>query len=600
MGKIRILENSVALKIAAGEVIDRPASVLRELLDNAIDAGSTEISVYIESAGMKEIRVTDNGTGMDKADIEICVLPHATSKIESAEDLYRIHTLGFRGEALSSIASSSRLEIITSADENSGGYILRTDSSGHTELSSGKGRKGTTVSVRDLFYAFPARKQFLKSPSSETSLCKSLFFEKAVARPDISFRLYIDSLLIQMLPPSSLKDRVFLTYNTVFKNGSLLYEAGTSPENEDSYSIKAVLSDPALFRKDRKYIHIYLNGRRIQEYSLIQAVVYGYSEFLPGGHYPCAVLFIENSPELVDFNIHPAKKEAKIKNLNQIHHSVTEIIKKTLSARYAEASANQPQENVHHIQPFISGLEHSDDYTLNNRLESIYNASSSDTKSVFAVAEKHCGDSESTQNMVSYQENDLKKITEKIFHETSLSSSFYFRYLGQLFNIFILCERDESLYIIDQHAAHEKSIYESFINSKPLLQKLLVPVYLPEDMHLTEKMIADYKMAGIILEKDDTGSLFIDSLPEILNCVKRDIIPVMQKSPGNADEVRKRLYSTASCKMAVKGGDELTESEALAIIKAAFSLKTPYCPHGRPVWKRITKKELLEQIERII
>jgi DNA mismatch repair protein MutL len=333
MGNIRILENSVALKIAAGEVIDRPASVLRELLDNSIDAGSSDISVYIESAGIREIRITDNGAGMDSEDLEICVMPHATSKIRQAEDLYRIKTLGFRGEALSSIAASSRLEITTCTNDYSEGYTLKTDSSGRIDISAGKARKGTTVSVRDLFYAFPARKQFLKNPSAETSLCKSVFYEKAAARPDITFRLYIDNILIQMMHASSLKERIFMSYNNVFSDESLIYEAYEPADNGNLYSITAVMADPSLFRKDRKYIHIYLNGRRIQEYSLLQAVVYGYSSFLPGGHYPCAAVFIENSPELVDFNIHPAKKEAKIKNIKQIHHSVTELIIKNLKEK---------------------------------------------------------------------------------------------------------------------------------------------------------------------------------------------------------------------------------------------------------------------------
>ncbi|MCL2481713.1 MAG: DNA mismatch repair endonuclease MutL, partial [Spirochaetaceae bacterium] len=319
MGNIKILEKSVALKIAAGEVIDRPASVLRELLDNSIDAGSSEISVYIESAGIKEIRVIDNGAGMDEEDLKLSVIQHATSKIETAEDLFNIHTLGFRGEALSSIAASSRLEIITGQDNNSKGKMLKTDSSGEINITTSASRKGTTISVKDLFYAIPARKQFLKNPSSETNLCKNIFYEKAATRPDIIFKLYIDGVLIQMLGLGALKERIFECYNAAFRDKAFLYEIEET--NYGRYSIKGVVADPAIYRKDRKFIHIYLNGRRIQDYSLIQAVTYGYSEFMPGGHFPSAFIFIENDPSLVDFNIHPAKKEARIKNIQQIHHS---------------------------------------------------------------------------------------------------------------------------------------------------------------------------------------------------------------------------------------------------------------------------------------
>ena len=308
MGKISILEHSVAVKIAAGEVIDRPASVLRELLDNSIDAGSTEISVYLESSGMKEIRVTDNGSGMDREDLELCIKPHATSKITKETDLYHIMTLGFRGEALAGIAASSRLKITTNRDNDSAGYSLVSEFPNNAEIKKERANRGTTVSVKELFHNLPARKKFLKSPSAETALCKNVFFEKAVARPDIFFRLHMDGSPVSVLPPASLRERVFSSYNHAFRDLSLMHEIEKQDNCTENYSVEGVLSDPAIFRKDRRFIHVYLNGRRISDYSLIQAVTYGYSGFMPKGHFPCAVVFIENKPELVDFNIHPAKK----------------------------------------------------------------------------------------------------------------------------------------------------------------------------------------------------------------------------------------------------------------------------------------------------
>ena len=595
MGKIKILEKSVALKIAAGEVIDRPASVLRELLDNSIDAGSSEISVYIEAAGIKEIRVIDNGAGMDEEDLKLSVLQHATSKIETAEDLFNIHTLGFRGEALSSIAASSRLEIITGQDNNSKGKMLKTDSSGEVSITTSASRKGTTVSVKDLFYAIPARKQFLKNPSSETNLCKNIFYEKAATRPDIVFKLYIDGILIQMLGTGSLKERIFECYIAAFRDKAFLYEIEETEYGR--YKIKGVAADPAIYRKERKFIHIYLNGRRIQDFSLIQAVTYGYSEFMPGGHFPSAFIFIENDPSLVDFNIHPAKKEARIKNIQQIHHSITDILKKTIKNNSPAANIKSETLLPNNISGNIRG-NISDDIS-----DEIKSGQQDFINIVYDKPFSYKQDKPLKGVLPDIKKNNYNIHATSNPSETSLPTHENIeapKYLGQLFNIFLLCEKNDSLYIIDQHAAHEKSIYESFINNKPKIQKLLVPLYLPEDMTFTPEIINDYKNAGIIIEQDDTKNYFIDSLPDILSNIKNDIIGVISESPGNIDEVQKKLFSTAACKKAIKGGASLSDMEAKAVIEAAFNLKSPYCPHGRPIWKRIMKSELLEQISRIL
>lgn len=581
MGIIKILNKTAAMKIAAGEVIDRPASVLRELLDNSIDAGSSQISVYLDASGMKEVRVTDNGAGMDEDDLKLCILPHATSKIETAEDLYKIKTLGFRGEALSSIAFSSKLEIISSTEKGAakggGGFRLTCSSKGEASIERYKSSKGTTISAKELFYAFPARKKFLKSPAAETTLCKNIFFEKAAARPDIGFKLYIDSAMTAALPASGSKERIQLCYSHVFKDAALLYETipdAFSGQEASLFSITGLFADPVLFRKDRKYIHIYLNGRRIQEYSLVQAVCYGYSKFLPGGHYPAAVIFIENSPELVDFNIHPAKKEAKIKNISTIHHAITEIISNILSEQVLSKPSNYIEKSINN---WIAA-----EIPFPKREKTVYPLPS------FPTYVKENGE-------INYK---VEASSSSVKEETNTYANF--RYLGQLFTTFLLCEKEDSLYLIDQHAAHEKYIFQSFTKKKPVIQKLLIPLYLSPDTELNTASIEEYKKCGIIIEKDDTGKLFLDSLPDILNSIKDKVTAVIDKAPGNVNEVQKKLFATASCKKAVKAGDILYQEEAIEVIKAAFDLEIPYCPHGRPVWKRITKSELWEEINRTI
>ncbi len=607
--KIRILEKSVALRIAAGEVIDRPASVLRELLDNSIDAGSTEINVYLKSSGMEEIRVIDNGSGMSRDDLELCFLPHATSKIEEIEDIYRIFTLGFRGEALSSIASSARTEIISSTDESGKGHTLKIENGRHDIQGSGANR-GTVVSVKDLFHMFPARKKFLKSPSAETSLCKSTFLEKAAPNPEITFRLFIENKLACFLPASDLQERISLCYPSVFSNKKMILEM---EYGEQSFSIKGILNSPEITRKDRKYIHIYINGRRIQEYSLVQAVTYGFSHFIPGGVFPAAVIFINIDPELVDFNIHPAKKEARVKNIKIVHHALSETVSgklksSDLSGRF---SINKDIFSTPAQREFATGGK----YSQNDEIKPSFheNINNSDLKTCFY--NKNFTSYNKASESLSEEYNNEWGGEED--HEENISNTSYLnepssdnnisgselsgiRYIGTLFDLFLICEKDDCLYLIDQHAADERIIYERLSRKKPDIQPLLIPLYPEKKLVINEKIISGYKELGIILKKDDTGDYFIDALPAYCSEIKNDVLEIITESPGNIEEIRKNLYATVSCRKAVKKGDRLTDEQARAVIKGAFNLEIPFCPHGRPIWKKITKHELLEEINRIV
>ena len=275
--RIHLLRDSVAQKIAAGEVIDRPFSVVRELLDNSIDSGADSIDLYIEGGGIRRIRVLDNGSGMSREDLELCYKPHATSKISAVGDIYNLHTLGFRGEALASIAACAKLTV-TSAPENSQPHTLEVRNGTPIRLELSRGTQGTVVDVADLFYAMPGRRKFLKSAGAETAACKRTLLEKALPFPSISFRLYTDDQLKLFLPASDLQERIVQAYpgqiNPQFLN-HVEDEAGR-------FKIKAVLASPAVQRRDRRNIQVYVNRRRIQEYSLVQAVHYAYEELLPG------------------------------------------------------------------------------------------------------------------------------------------------------------------------------------------------------------------------------------------------------------------------------------------------------------------------------
>jgi DNA mismatch repair protein MutL len=276
--KIRILRDEVSRKIAAGEVIDRPHSIVRELLDNAIDSGAASIDVFLEAGGLSRVRVVDDGAGMGREDLEVCWKAHATSKIESEDDLLRISTLGFRGEALSSIAVCSRLSIVSSqsADEPACRLEVRGGALQALELSQGK--KGTVVDVAELFYNFPARKKFLKSASAESSLCRSVFTDRAISHPSIAFRLFADGEAKLTLPATSPEDRVSLCY--AGQLDSRMLAASTSEGR--GFRVYVIAGTPELRRRDRKLIQIFVNRRRVSEYSLMQAVEYGFAGFMPG------------------------------------------------------------------------------------------------------------------------------------------------------------------------------------------------------------------------------------------------------------------------------------------------------------------------------
>ena len=325
-GRVRVLPEHVARKIAAGEVIDRPHAAVRELLDNAVDSGATEVTLEIRGGGIDEVRVSDNGCGMDEADLDMCWLPHATSKIASAEDLERVSTLGFRGEALASLAACSRLEILSSRDAESRRLVIHGGKK--LELAPHGGAPGTTVSVKDLFFNMPARRRFLKSPRAESGLCRRVFLEKAAAHPHLAFRLVVDGVLKTFLPPGTHRDRIAAAWPRLGSRDAWWESSGRG----DGFRITVVHARPELSRRDRKSLQVYANRRRIDEFALVQAMQYAYDAWMPGGAFPAAFAFVEIDPALVDFNIHPAKKEARFRDLPAIRHRLIELIKDRITS----------------------------------------------------------------------------------------------------------------------------------------------------------------------------------------------------------------------------------------------------------------------------
>ncbi len=577
---VQILSRTVSQRIAAGEVIDRPYAAVRELLDNAIDAKATDISVYIQSGGIDEIRVSDNGHGMSEENLALCWLPHATSKLSTIDDLERIATLGFRGEALSSLAVCSRLEIISKPFEEAfrlcvhGGKVL--------EQGISSGQPGTTVSVKNLFFNLPARRQFLKSTRAETTLCRRAFLEKAAAHPEINFRLFIDGQLKTFLPSGSYIDRVSLCWPGLGSQ-STWWE---SNHISDDSSVTIIHARPEISRKDRMYIHINVNRRRIDEYSLVQGVVHAYDSWLPGGTFPIAFVFIEIDPQLVDFNIHPAKREVRFRDLPSIRHQVIETIKDRLDRESYEkrSSIKAPlKENNAYLPSWKSAETY--EYTAYNQTS--YRAKPQQAE-IFA---------ETTRKL---RESDHKHEPFKRFNPVPLEKNTEFRYLGQVMGVFLLAESSDSLFIVDQHAAHERILYEKLCNSEPVTEHLLFPLRLNLDrtalMRLELRMDRLERM-GLKFEKNN-DEWELTALPLAAKGLEGELVESIEDGIGSPEDFEKSLWADVACKTAVKDRNVLDDDAARQILRDAFNLDTPRCPHGRPIWFEISRNELFELMGR--
>ncbi len=559
---IRILRDEVSRRIAAGEIIERPFSVVRELLDNAIDAGAREISVYLKNGGADSIRVTDNGSGMSSADLRLCYLPHATSKISDLADLETLSTLGFRGEALSSMAACARLEIVSAPSSGQGrAYRLVVQGGKPVSFEPYRGVTGTAAEVSHLFFNMPARKKFLKRTSAETTMCKAIFLDKALPFPPVSFRLYLDGVLKIFLEKSSLKERVTRAY-AYGEHEDLFLETGAEAHG---FSLKLVCAAPELYRKDRKHIQLFVNNRRIYEYSLMQAVEYGFNQFLPGGLFPICFVFLDVDPLLADFNIHPAKKEVRLKNLPLIHQTLVTAIRNLLTSagtgRVAPAAVRFPA-------PLLQFPAQQTRF------------SPPAWEAITAAAEAH------DQNV-----NAEAQTGAGVGVETAP------RYLGQLWRVFLVFALGDLVYFVDQHAAHERLLFEKIKHEPRGADELLFPVCFeaePEEGELIIRNSAELREAGIIVEKVGRSTFELKTLPQSLQALPESELIEFLKGLGGGSDLADGLYARAACRLAIKEGQDLDELTATQLMKGVLALENPRCPHGRPIYYSLKKSDLFK------
>ena len=640
---VKKLDAEVARKIAAGEVIDRPNAIVRELMDNSIDSGAKSITVEISGGGIEKIRIVDDGCGMTKEDLQNCARPHATSKISSEIDLLNLTTLGFRGEALSSIAAVSRLSI------TSGGWKMRASITEDHILEPQANITGTIVQSEGLFEIFPARRQFLKRPATEALMCKNTFIEKTLAHPEIAFRFIQDGEIKIDLPQNqSLKER-FVMANGLLQYEELFFEiskkSSFSSENCE-WSFDVIIGEPAVSRPSKKDIEIFANGRKIQEYSLVQAVEYGCQGFFPNGTYPVAGVFVHVRPDLIDFNIHPAKKEARFYDISDLHHGLSSTIKDFFKKyTYANFSEDKSPDEIRSQDFFDIYSDNIENQTgTKNTYASIHyktsetnNAQLSDFRSKYLgiksqnsqnqsqnsylsrtklydiaqqaldaqnsqsdelnqnLEKKEC-DSNDFQSQFSsgetFEQNQQTKIEEKI------------KFIGTCLGTFLLAEKNNCLYIIDQHAAHERILFDRLMNNQDenANQQLLIPYKIrteskTQDLQL-EKLQSRLSQIGFEIQKIEDGFWEVSSIPERWTGSEFDLKQALFVKHVEPEEIIRSIAAMTACKAAVKDGYILDPITAEKLVKQAFTLEDPHCPHGRPIYTVISREKLFELVKR--
>jgi DNA mismatch repair protein MutL len=637
---IQPLPQEVARKIAAGEVIDRPAAIVRELLDNAIDAGASSVILELDEGGIGRIRVVDNGCGMTREDLECCAHPHTTSKISTEDDLFSLSTLGFRGEALSSISAVSRMEIIS---VRKGGTPWKRETRPAaefrhgTELCPPQGppaanhgprispatlAEGTVVQVSALFENFPARRVFLKRPASEGQLCRQTFIEKALPWPQIAFRLVMDGKQkLNLRGGQSLKER-YLAAMEHHEPDIFFHE---QKHEQEGFSFTLILGQPEVSRSDRKHIYIFINGRRIWEYALVQAIEYGAQGYFPNGTHPVACLFLQVNPSLIDFNIHPAKKEVRFRDMGPVHRSVSSTVRefyRSLSVaalvrdttelrgaapqRGAELPGimeNRDGESLGNYG-FISPVSrpgrsgYGESYTGEKRVP--YGKNQGDRARTFPDGRGYTpgiSPSEAYERLTSGADTgpDVSQVLPK-------EREIPFRYLGQIMGVFLIAESEGTLYLIDQHAAHERILFDRIMENQGTRQELLIPYIIEteseEDERYLDSRREELEAAGFSVSSRGDGSWEISSVPQNWSGTEEELAADILKNRRISKDLIYDIAASAACRAAVKDGDFLDDATARELAEQTFALSDPHCPHGRPIWAVITREQMFALVKR--
>ena len=636
MRKIAVLSQNTIDKIAAGEVVERPASVVKELVENAIDAGATAITVEIKEGGISFIRVTDNGGGIPKEQVPLAFLRHATSKITQAEDLLQITSLGFRGEALSSISAVSQMEVITKAPEDFMGVRYVIEGGQEKVLEDVGAPNGTTMLVRNLFFNTPARKKFLKTAMTEAGYVSSYMEQLALSHHNISFKYMVNGQLrLHTSGNANLKDVIYGIYGR-----DITRELIPVQYEKTGISITGFIGKPSIARGNRNFENYYINGRYVKSKLLMKAIEEAYKPYMMQHKYPFVCLQYDIHGEDVDVNVHPTKMEVRFQNQSAVYNATYDLIAEALAGKeiIPEVSlTSKPTVAPKQTQPKEKKILVPEPFEKNRIAEekAVYapvglRPASAEPKTENKTtpisisepvkpkeSEMQAKPKEQKQESFPQEKSEVVKIEQmELFDNRLLSKEarVHHRIIGQLFDTYWLVEYDNKFYIIDQHAAHEKVLYERFLKEfaqKEIISQMVSPPSLVslnlQESNLLKANLEIFREFGFEISEFGGKEYSIHAVPANIYgvSVQELFIQILdsldQEHISKTPDILAERIATAACKAAVKGNNRLSVKEADALIDELLSLENPYnCPHGRPTIISMTKYELEKKFKRIV
>ena len=613
MAKINLLDKTIYNRIAAGEVVERPSSIVKECVENSLDANATSICVEIKNGGIKQIIISDNGDGIEYSELKKVFMPHATSKISSVEDLDKISTLGFRGEALASIGSVSMVNVKSKYKESEIGGQINMNGGDISNPEPFGCPTGTTITVKNLFYNVPARAKFLRSEKTEEAHITNLMSRFILANPSVNFKYIVNDKIIYQTIGKTLLDAIYVIYGKEIANNLLPINIKNNDISLNGYVCKPVYAKP-----NKTYQTLVINGRYVNNNIISSAVYSAFENYLLKNKYPLFILHLQIPFDQIDVNVHPNKMDVKFENSNKVFGIVLNAVSQALL-------------NANNIVDVVEE-DKVDNINQSTKLNEVANGISFNTQSfnkitdpseIFNAIKPVIISKEPTQNITLKQEDSIFTKLDKqdyIKNEFNNQSSIFdnlksdksYKYVGTLFNTYNIIEFENNAYIIDQHAAHERLLYQSYTENyntgMPVIQDLLVPYIFKvnyNEKQFINDNISEFKKLGFDIEEFGMQDYKLNSVPLILQDINvktfiDDVLNNLDFVSKDALQI-KNFLATKACKAAVKGGQKLTDNEINKLMDEIISTKTPLlCPHGRPIVIKITIQELEKWFKRIV
>ncbi|MDE6105461.1 MAG: DNA mismatch repair endonuclease MutL [Clostridia bacterium] len=630
--KINVLSKSVYNRIAAGEVIDRPYSAVKELVENSLDSGADKIEIHIEQGGKQLIRVIDNGCGIERDDMRAAFLPHATSKIKCAEDLEKITTLGFRGEALASISVIARVELV-SATEGNGAFKVYCEDGKVSSAEPAALEKGTDITVRDLFYNTPVRAKFLKTDKKEESDVTSFIIRYILGNPKVSFRYFVDGKLTLQSTGEGLDEAMVQVYGAKTVSQCIKINA-----KKDDISVHGFIGNQNFFKPNKTYQSLFLNGRYIVNNTIATAISNAYASYMMKRQYPFFVLNVDVPSDMVDVNVHPNKADVRFVDNRVVFSAVYSVISSVLDGTATAAefvvdvidkaylpeikSTAELNRQVKSEQVIESKTDKETGKTTNEASdqeqkafydpiveEPLYNFLPKKDPVVMRVT----NDSITNAFLGTSTDSRINDANERVKYEQQVIEYQSCKFKGNLFNTYLMYEIRDTVYIIDQHAAHERLIYDRLcekIANRSVDKQGFLSSYLldtnPQESRFIEDNLKVIRSMGFDIQPFGTCAFKIDAVPTDLQDInlKEFFDEILSNLNGLKDirleEVLKDKIAMTACKHAIKGGQQLTEDEVTALFRMLEGNMGLKCPHGRPVCFALTKRDIEKMFKRIV